>query len=60
MAAVLKDPSQVNAHPQALPALPYQTLKARVRGACSRACGPGPGVQNREAVLGAARFLKAV
>lgn len=56
-AAALRDSPQVNAGPQALPALPHQTLKSRVRGACSRACSPGPGAQNAEAAVGGALIV---
>lgn len=56
-AAEPRDPLQVNARPQALPALPRQTLKPRVRGACSRACSTDPSVQKNEAVVDGALFL---
>ena len=42
--------AQVNAGPPDPPTLPpTQILKARARGACSRPCGSGPGVRDREA-----------
>lgn len=55
-AAESRDPLQVNARPQALPALRHQTLKSRGRGTCSQ----GPGVQDGEAVVGAALFRRTV
>ena len=39
------------------PPSPHQTLKPRVRGACSRARSPGPGVQDGEAAVGGVLFL---
>ena len=42
------------------PPSPHQTLKPRVRGACSRAHSPGPGVQDDEAAVGGALFLLTV
>ena len=50
-AAAPKDPAEVNARPPGPPAPPL-TLQARARGACSRPCGPGPGVRAGEALAG--------
>ena len=52
-AAARRDQTEVNARPQGpSPPSPTQTLEARARGACSRPCGPGPGVQAGEALAG--------
>ena len=59
-AAAPRDPAQVNARPPGPPRRSStQTRKARARGACSRPCGPGPGVRDREAPAGGGPCVSA-
>ena len=51
-AAALRDQPQVNVVLRVRTASPHRTRKPRVRGSCSRARSPGPGLQDGEAVVG--------
>ncbi|EFB21562.1 hypothetical protein PANDA_020764 [Ailuropoda melanoleuca] len=58
-AAAPTEPAQVNARLPHSPLSPHADPKGPRRGACSRPCGPGPGVRDREAPAGGGPCVSA-